>query len=227
MPSRERTHDRAKLRARNTVRVIAAELRAARTSAGRSQADVARVAGISQSQLARIEGGHNQTVSVEVLTLVAAAVGLDLVVRTYAGPRILRDQPQGRLLQRLRDRLGDLWTWRYEVRVAAGDQRAWDARARHQQTGVEIVVEAETRIHDIQALLRRIALKRDIAPVRVILLVAGTHNNRRAVEVGADMLRAEFPGGTRACLAALERGADPGADGIIQLDPPRAPRSST
>lgn len=226
MPSRERTHDRAKLRAQVTIRAIAAELRMARISSGRSQLDVATAARISQSQLARIETGLNRTVSVEALTVVAAVVGLDLSIRTYAGPRILRDQPQLRLMQRLRDRLGPQWEWRYEVRVGPGDQRAWDARVRHRQTGVEFVVEAETRIHDIQALLRRLALKRDVTAVRVILLVAGTHNNRRAVEAGTDVLQAEFPIGTRACLAALARGVDPGGDGIIVLDPPRIGKRS-
>jgi transcriptional regulator with XRE-family HTH domain len=221
MPSRERTYDRARLRAQDIVRSIAAELRGARISAGRSQLDVATAARISQSQLARIEAGLNRTVSLETLTVVAAVVGLDLVARTYAGPRIVRDQPQLRLMGDFGHGIGPMWWWRYEVRVGPGDQRAWDARVRHRQTGVEFVVEAETRIHDIQALLRRVALKRDVADVRVILLVAGTHNNRRAVEAGAAVLRAEFPIGTRACLAALARGEDPGADGIILLDPPR------
>jgi hypothetical protein len=175
---------------------------------------------VSQSQLGRIELGRNRKVSIDTATTIAAVLGLDLVLNLYAGRRVLRDQPQVRLLQWLRDRLGDEWIWRYEVRVAAGDQRAWDARARHRRTGVEFVVEAETRIYDVQAMLRRIALKRDADPgVRVVLLVADTHRNRDALKVARQIIQAEFPVTTRIGLRALAAGADPGDDTLVILGP--------
>jgi len=214
------------LRARDTVRRLGAELRTTRMACGRSQQDVALASRISQSQLARIEHGENRTVSVEVLTVVAAVVGLDLVTGAYPGPRILRDAGQTRLLRGFRERLGDEWIWRYEVRVGPGGQQAWDAQARHVRTGVTFVVEAETRIHDVQALLRRIALKREVSQPRVVLLVAGTHNNRTAIHAADIFLSSEFPCGMRRCLVALATGADPGADALIILDPPRTRRGA-
>ena len=218
--STERTYDRARYRAAEMTRRIGAELRAARLSAGRSQRDVARAARISQSQLGRIELGRLLNVSVTTLTTIAAVVGLDMVVNLYPGPRIVRDTPQIRLLLRLRERLGDDWTWRYEVPVRHGDQRAWDARARHRRTGVEFVVEAETRLHDIQASLRRVALKREASgTARVVLLVASTHRNRDAIRVARPMLDAEFPTSTRTTLVRLTRGLDPGTDALIVLGP--------
>ncbi len=218
MPSRERTYDRAIIRATNAIRVIGGELRSARVSAGRSQQQVASAAHISQSQLARIELGQNRTVSVEALTVVGAAVGLDLVVSMFPGRRIVRDEPQMRLLAALRERVGSGWTWSYEVPVALGDQRAWDARARHRTTGVEFVVEAETRLHDVQALLRRLAGKRQVTPVRVILLVAATRNNRSVLEFAGETIRTALPTETRTCLAAIKDGRLPSADGIIVLE---------
>ena len=102
--------------------------------------------------------------------------------------------------------------------MAFGDQRAWDARVRHRTTGVEFVVEAETRLHDVQALLRRLAGKRQVAPVRVILLVAATRNNRSVLEFAGETMRTALPTDMRACLAALKDGRLPPADGIIVLE---------
>ncbi len=60
------------------------------------------------------------------------------------------------------------------------DRRAWDAVIEGQ--GWRIGVEAETRLHDVQSLLRRVALKqRDGAVSAVILLVNDTANNRRVL----------------------------------------------
>ena len=147
-------------------------------------------------------------------------LGLDLVVNAYPGPGVIRDKAQVRLLQGMRERLGNDWTWRYEVPVLSGDQRAWDARARHRHTHLEFVVEAETRIHDIQALLRRLALKRDAGGIpRLVLLVAGTHHNRDAIKVGGEPLASEFPATTRTTLMHLAQGIDPGADGLVILAP--------
>ncbi len=129
MASSERRFDQARQRADQATRRMGSELRAARLMAGRSQLDVAIAARISQSQLGRIELGENRRVSVETLTIIGAMVGVDVVINGYAGPRVLRDGAQVQLLARLRDRLGPAWAWRYEIPVAAGDQRAWDAHA--------------------------------------------------------------------------------------------------
>ena len=227
MASTERTYDRARLRATRATSRLGAEIRTARLAAGRSQRDIAAAARVSQSLLARIERGEHEHVSVDTLTIIGAMVGLDVVLNSYAGPRVIRDAPQGRLLGRLRDRLGAAWTWRYEVLVATGDQRAWDARVRHRRTGVEFLVEAETRIHDVQALLRRVALKREASGgVRVVLLVADTRHNRDAIRAARPMLSAEFPCTPRVALRALLVGEDPGSDALIVLGPdPDEPRA--
>jgi hypothetical protein len=78
-------------------------------------------------------------------------------------------------------------------------------------------VEAETVLDDLQALERAVNLKRrDAALDRMILLVRNSIRNREILR-SADPLRRSFPLGTRAVMAALARGRDPGANGIVIL----------
>jgi hypothetical protein len=140
-------------------------------------------------------------------------------VQLFAGPLRLRDEAQIRLLRRFRRRLGANWTWHLEVPLSdAPDQRAWDAVAQHRTTRLKFVVDAETRLHDSQALLRRVALKRrDAGGPRLILLVNDTRHNRLALREFQDSFSAEFPAGGRHALAALEKGIDPRADALVCL----------
>jgi len=178
---------------------------------------VASVARISQTEVSRIERAERQRVSIRTLALIAEALGLDLVVRSYPGDRRVRDHPQLTGLRDLRGRLGPAWRWRYESQVGPNDQRAWDARARHVRTGIEIVVEVETRLTDVQELLRRLALKRDVAPVRLVVVVPETRANRLALREWRDILATELPGSARSTLRALAEGRDPGADCLLVL----------
>jgi hypothetical protein len=93
--------------------------------------------------------------------------------------------------------------------------RAWDGVV--YGAGAAIAVEAETRLRDIQALLRRISLKqRDGDVTRVILLIADTRTNRRVLGE-TQSLFGEFPVGPRSALAALRGGTDPGGSGVVIL----------
>jgi hypothetical protein len=81
-----------------------------------------------------------------------------------------------------------------------------------------VVVEAETRLTDLQALERRLNLKlRDGGVDVAILLVGETRNNRAAVRAAPDAWRAAFPVGTRAALAALGAGGLPKESAIVVL----------
>ncbi len=94
-----------------------------------------------------------------------------------------------------------------------GDRRSADAVIDTPRFAA--LVEAETRIGDIQALERRISLKqRDLGLARVILLVADTRHNRDVI-ARVPAVRERFPVTTRACLAALLRGRDPGGDALV------------
>jgi hypothetical protein len=79
-------------------------------------------------------------------------------------------------------------------------------------------VEAITRLRDVQAQLRAAQLKRQDSGVsRLVLLLADTHANRTALASADPMIRASFPIGTRAAMAALTAGRDTGGDALIVI----------
>ena len=79
------------------------------------------------------------------------------------------------------------------------------------------LVEAETRLSDLQAVERKAMLKkRDLGAERLILLVADTPNNRNVLDLHPE-IRERFPVGTRKSLAALSRGEDPGGDCVVVM----------
>lgn len=127
----------------------------------------------------------------------------------------VRDVGQVQLLARLRARLSDAWVWHLEVPIRADVAgRAWDAVATLGQ--MRVAFEAETRLYDIQAQLRRIMAKSAVDGIdRLILVVADTHLNRRVLREVRELLRSDFPLDTRAVLQALTAGRDPGANGIV------------
>lgn len=187
----------------------------ARVSVGLSLEDVGRAAGMSHSQVGRIERARHPAVSVMQLARICSVVGLDLSVRTYPNGSRLRDTAHLALIERFRERLSARLSVRREAPLPiSGDLRAWDLLILG--AGDPIGVEAETRISDIQALERRIPLKaRDGEVSRVILVVSGSRGNRLAVREADESLEASFPVPGRVALAALARGQDPGGNALI------------
>jgi hypothetical protein len=157
------------------------------------------------------------TVSLEDLVVVGAAAGIKIWLGTYPAERVIADAPQLELLRRLRQRIGPDWTWQFEVPLPlARDRRAADALIRRGQ--VAVMIEAFTRLADAQAQLRAVHVKaRDLGVPRVVVVVNVTEANRRALGAAADVLAGSFPLGTRATLAALSAGRDPGANGLVLL----------
>jgi transcriptional regulator with XRE-family HTH domain len=219
MATRERPIDRGRVKGQRALHQFGQEFRAARRATSLSQEAIARASGISRATIGRLERGKLDDLSLMRAAELAAVVGLDLVVRTYPGSAPARDAAQLNLLQRLCSRLGPRWAWEFEVPLGLlRDQRAWDARATHEVTGMVIVVEAVTRVTDVQALLRRIGLKRrDDGDPRVILLLAETRANSLVLAGRDEFLASAFPVRTRSALRALTGGLDPGGDAMIVL----------
>jgi hypothetical protein len=147
---------------------------------------------MSHSTLGRIERGSLVNVTISQLARACAAVGLKLVARAYPDGDPVRDVAHLNLLGRLRREIAPSAGWRTEVPIPiAGDLRAWDAQAVLQ--GTIVAIEAEVRIHDLQALERRVALKRRDSGVNVvILLIADTPANRRRLAEQREDLRTSF-----------------------------------
>jgi transcriptional regulator with XRE-family HTH domain len=217
MPVRTRVVDQARHRARTVRMEVGGRIRQARLAAGLRISDVGRAIGRSATWVSRVERGTTASVPFDELLVLCAAVGLRLWVATYAAERAIHDAPQLALLRRFRARAGEMWAWSYEVIVPiVRDQRAADAVIR--LGPAVILIEAFTRLADAQAQFRAVLLKaRDMQIGRVIIVLAATHANRRALAAASDVVAAEFPLGTRAVLKALCEGRDPGANGIVVI----------
>lgn len=217
MPVRTQVLSAARQRARLARIETGAAVRSARMAAGLRMSEVGRVVGRSTSWVSRVERGLVARVPNEDLVVLCAAVGLKLWMSTFSAERAIRDAPQLALLGRMRARIGGAWRWSYEVIVPmAHDWRAADAVIR---CGSNVVmIGAFTRLADAQAQLRAVLLKaRDLGIGRVVILIAATHANRRALALAADALAADFPLTTRSVLRALADGRDPGANGIVLI----------
>ena len=196
---------------------VGRELRIARIAAGMRQRDAARLLHTSKSRICRVEQGQVATLNLPDLASHAAAVGLKPYVKLFPLGRRLLDQPQLDLLARFRARLHPSWSWETEVPIPIpGDLRAGDCRIAIPESA--LLVEAYTRLSDYQAQVRSARRKQaDLGVTRLVLLLAATHANRRAIRDAGIVARDSFPLGTRATLAALAEGRDPGADAIVFL----------
>lgn len=196
---------------------IGREIREARLGAGLSLAAAGRAVGMSHSQFGRIERAALPNVTVDQFCRAASAVGLKIVVRAYPDGDPVRDAAQLALLERFRRRVPPEIPFRTEVPLPIpGDRRAWDGVL--EAPNGPVAVEAESRLGDLQAMERRLALKcRDGGIDRVILLVNDTAANRRVVRLHLDALRVRFPLAGREVLAALHAGEAPASNGLIML----------
>ncbi len=150
----------------------------------KSQELVASTCRLSRGRYRRIETGRAPNLTIMELDRIAAVLGLSPSIRLYPGGPPVRDAAHAaRLVSFLSDVLPPL-TSRIEVPLPRRDDRA-DARAwdvvlfgRQRRTAMEL----EMRLRDVQAMWRRVDLKRRDDPTEgFVLLVAGTRANRRVV----------------------------------------------
>ena len=207
----------ARSRARAVRIDLGSEIRHTRLAAGLSLTEVGTAIDRSASWISRVERGIVVGARLDDLIVLGASVGLKVWVTTFPAERAIHDAPQLALLRRFRARVGEHWQWNYEVLVPIQrDLRAADAVIRI--GSVVVMIEAFTRLADGQAQLRAVLAKaRDMGIGRVILVIAATHANRRALDIAADVVAADFPLGTRAVLTALAAGRDPGANGVVLI----------
>lgn len=217
MGSRERTIDLAAERARAVLSRLPAEARSIRLTAGLGQDDVAAALGMSRSQYSRIERGLSPDLSIDTAIRWFTVLGHELAIRPYPSGDPIRDAAQAALLESLHARCHRSIRWATEVPLPlAGDLRAWDATAILRS--VRIGIEAETRLRDLQAQERRLALKqRDGQMDRVILLVLDSRANRAILRQHAEWASERFPVPSQRTLELLGAGVDPGGDSLILL----------
>jgi transcriptional regulator with XRE-family HTH domain len=204
-------------RGRDLTELVLRDLRAARIDRNLSGQRVAEAVGISPAQYSRIERGLVRSLGVQKIAVLLAAVGLDLSMRTYPAGEPIRDAAHVALLARLRQEFHPSLRVLTEVPLPIpGDRRAWDLVSSGQ--GWRHGFEAETRPRDLQALLRRIALKiRDGEVDAASLVLLDSAHNRALVKANLTTLRERFPVPGPRALDALRQGLDPGQGSVILL----------
>jgi transcriptional regulator with XRE-family HTH domain len=179
---------------------------------------LAAAIGVSTSEISRRERGESPRINGEKLSVHAAAVGLKLTVSLWPVGGGIRDAAQARYIAAFVARVGRSWRVVLEAPVRiAGDLRAADVALTRGDT--RLIVEVMTRLADLQAQIRAAQLKaRDLGATRLIIAVAATHANRRAIADARPALIGAFDLDTRRVMAELAAGRDPGRDAIVTLD---------
>lgn len=145
----------------------------------------------------------------------AAVLGLELGANLYPAGEPIRDKGHQALIGRLRAVLGQAWRVTAEVPLPLrGDRRAWDLLLRipRQLVGVE----AETRIRDIQAFVRRIRERELEGGADVIVIVlAESAVNRRLLAQLLEALGPRYATNPRRLLRALRAGQPLPGSGVV------------
>jgi transcriptional regulator with XRE-family HTH domain len=226
MAVRQTPAARGAARGRAILADLCREAESARLELGLSYADLGRALHLSDEQVARICRGQSPKLSVVRAAQLLSAVGRDLSARAYPGGLPIRDAAHLALQSRVAEILAPALRVGREVPVVGAgsgpelagghDRRAWDLVV--EGSGWRIGVEAETRLNDLQAVLRRVHLKqRDGSVDAVILLVNKTAHNRRVLEGAGVALRDAFPASPRVALARLRAGTAVGENVLLVL----------
>lgn len=157
------------------------EFRERRLVLSLSQEHVSAAARLSRNRYGLIEGGRCRTLTLAELNRVASVLGLSASVRMYpAGPAV-RDAAHADRLAVFLAPIAAPLRFRLEVALPRTSDhpelRAWDAMlfGGEERTAIEL----EMRLRDVQALRRRMDLKRRDDPTEgFLLLIADTRSNR-------------------------------------------------
>ena len=211
----QRLFDRGTELARAALSRLGRELRDARRDRGLSIVAAARAAGISRSELSRIERGEARWVALITFHRCASVVGLDLSSRMYPGAGPLRGAAHASLLSDFRSSLHRSTRWATEVPLPIpGDLRAWDALI--STNAWRYGIEAETSPRDAQALNRRLQLKaRDGGVDGVLLVLRDSQSIRRFLRDADVEFRSSFPQSGVRAAELLRAGVDPGGSAIV------------
>jgi hypothetical protein len=152
------------------------------------------------------------------LAEIASLLGLELSATLHPVGDPIRDNGHQVLGARFREAVSSAWTVVAELPLPGPSElRSWDLvlrLARRQVVGVEL----ETRIRDIQALVRKMrARERDGGVDELLLVLADTRVNRRLVDELCEALGDRYATSPRRMLTALRAGEPVPGSGLLLL----------
>jgi len=214
--TRESRVDRGRRRGDEVARAAITQLRSTRVALGISQDVVAAAIGCSQPEISGIEH-FKIPVTLRRLSEIASLLGLEPALTLHPVGPPLRDKGHEAVLGRLLRTVSPAWrVFREAPFPGPGDRRFWDALLR---LPAQIVgIEAETRIRDLQALVRRMGERARAGGADVMLLVlSDSATNRGLVDDLRAALGDEFASSPRDLLAALRAGQPLPGSGVILI----------
>ena len=198
-------------------------------TAGLTQVQLGRRAGISQAQLTRAERGRSD-ISMETRCRLAAACGHELGWRLYPVATVrLRDSGQMALAQVITAAADPTWQARLEVPITSGDARAADLVLTG--TSAVIHIEIERAQVDFQAQQRSAQLKREglaareAKPVPLVIAVPDTRATKARLAPFARLIEATLPATSRHIWRSIRTGEPLTSDGILFVRAPRQGRN--
>lgn len=219
MPTRETRRLRGERRGKMLVGRAVRELQTAREDGNVSLAQLAAEIGSSESALSRLERLRLADVGVVRLSEIASALGYEISLGIHPVGDPLRDSAQLVIGRRLVGLLGPPWSVLNEVLLPnPGDRRSWDkvVRLDGSDPPYAIGVDIESRIRDVQALVRRTREREADHRVQAILLVlADSATNRRLVGQLMENLGDAYRSPMRELRQSLKSGAPLPGSGVL------------
>ena len=196
-----------------------AELRNARLAAALSLDQLAREVGWSATTVGRLDAGEREDVGVVELSEIASVLGYEVSVGLHPIGDPLRDKGQLACGRRFDAMLHNRWRVTDETLLpGAGEQRAWDKLLRLVDATPRYLVgvDIESRVWDVQAIVRRTRLReRDGNVDHILIVLADTAHNRRVADELRIGLGADYQAGARSLLAGLRRGERLVGPGVV------------
>jgi transcriptional regulator with XRE-family HTH domain len=200
---------------------MVSELRTARLVTGLSQSALAREMGLDHSNLWRLEAGRLDDVGVVRLAELASLLGFEISLGLHPVGDPIRDKGQLACAQRFDRILSDRWRVTDETLLpGAGEQRAWDKLLRLVGETPRCLVGAdiESRVWDMQAIVRRTrARERDGQVDHILIVLADTAHNRRVIDDLRRSLGEAYFSPPRTILRQLRAGERLLGSGVILI----------
>jgi transcriptional regulator with XRE-family HTH domain len=191
----------------------------ARTVARISQSEIALALGIDRSNFTRLEAGDLDDVGIVRLSEIASLLGFEISVGLHPIGDPTRDKGQQACGQRFDGRLSERWRMTNETLLpGASEKRAWDKLLRliDETPRYLVGVDIESRVWDVQAIVRRTREReRDGQVDHLLIVLADTAHNRRVIDTLRETIGAAYGTPPRAIFAALRKGEPLPGSGVI------------